>query len=95
VDAVVAIWRPRLEDYEDAVLNAGLRIEAIDYNAGTFRSTGRRIYDEIFALVPGISFRPSPNTVFRANYRRHWARDLVGNPAAKTGGIQVGFASYF
>ena len=95
VDAVVAIWRPRLEDYEDAVLNAGLRIEAVDYNAGTFRSTGQRIYDEIFALVPGISFRPSPNTVFRANYRRHWVRDLVGNPAAKTGGIQVGFASYF
>ncbi len=95
LDAVVPVWEPDLSGYDDAVLNANLRIEAIDYNAGTFRSTGLRIYDEIFALVPGISFRPSQDTVFRANYRRHWFRDLVGNAAVKTGGFQVGFASYF
>jgi len=95
LDVVVPGWRPRPRGYRQAVLNASLRLEALDFNAGTFDSTGDRIFDELFAVVPGVSFRPTPGTVFRANYRRHWYRDLVGNPAVRTGGIQVGLASYF
>jgi hypothetical protein len=33
--------------------------------------------------------------VFKVNYRRHWTRDLLGNPAARLGGYQVGVATYF
>ena len=95
LDVIVPVWRPRLRGYEGAVLNASLRLEAVDFNAGTFDTTGGRIFDELVAVVPGISFRPSPGTVFRANYRRHWYRDLMGNAAVHTGGIQIGLASYF
>jgi len=95
VDVVVPVWRPRMLGLRGAVLNAGLRVERVDYNVGTFRSTGQQIHDEVTAIVPGISFRPVPGTVFKANYRRHWTRDALGNPAALLGGYQVGFATYF
>ena len=95
LDVVATVWRPRLLGSDKAVLNATLRIEGIDYNAGRFAATGQRIRDEHFALVPGLSFRPSSNTSIRANYRRDWYHDLFGNPAARAAGIQVGFASYF
>lgn len=95
LDVVVPVWRPRIPIYDNAVLNAVLRLEAADFNVGSFQSTGDNIFDQIYAVVPGISFRPSSDTVFRANYRRHWYRDFVGNDAVHTGGIQVGFATYF
>ncbi len=95
LDVVLPVWRPRIAMYDDAVLNAVLRLEAADFNVGSFQSTGDHIFDQIYAVVSGISFRPSPDTVFRANYRRHWYRDFVGNDAVHTGGIQVGFATYF
>jgi hypothetical protein len=95
LDLVVPVLRPRLFGYEEAVVNANLRLEAVDFNAGAFRTTGKNIYDELYVVVPGVSFRPTPSTVFRANYRRQWYRDLVGNPVSRTGGFQVGLASYF
>ncbi|MDX1545864.1 MAG: hypothetical protein R3247_02685 [Rhodothermales bacterium] len=95
VDVVVPIWRPRAPLFAEAVLNAVLRLEGIDYNVGTFSATGQRIRDERYSAVVGVSFRPVPGTVFRAGYRRHWRHDLVGNPAARGAGIQVGLASYF
>lgn len=95
LDVVFPLWRPRLRMYDGAVLNVVLRLEAVDFNAGTFRSTGQKIYDQLYAVVPGISFRPSADTVFRANYRRQWYRDFFGNAAVHTGGVQVGLATYF
>jgi hypothetical protein len=95
VDVVVPVWRPSLLGYTDAVVSALLRLERVDYNRGTFTSTGQPIGDEVTAVVTGVSFRPSPGTVFRLNYRYHWARDFVGNDPARTAGLQVGFATYF
>lgn len=95
LDIIVPVWRPDVLTYSDAVLNVNLRLERIDFNMGTFSSTGKRIFDETTAVVPGLSFRPTDDTVFRFNYIRRWHRDLVGNPVAKTAGIQFGFATYF
>jgi hypothetical protein len=67
----------------------------VDFNRGTFSSTGLRRYDEQSAVALSLSFRPTPGTVFRANYRRESSRDLAGNPPSRTGGFQVGFATYF
>jgi hypothetical protein len=78
-----------------ATVNAALRVEYVDYHVGTFSATGRTIRDDVFALVPGLSFRPTAGTVFKANYRRHWTRDLLGNPTARLGGYQIGIATYF
>jgi hypothetical protein len=95
LDVVAPVWRPRVLGLRNAVLNAALRLEYVDYNVGTFGATGRPIRDDVLAVVPGVSFRPTPGTVFKANYRRHWTRALLGNPAARLGGYQVGFATYF
>jgi hypothetical protein len=95
VDVVVPVWHPRVLDYENAVLSAGLRLERVDYNRGTFASTGDPIRDDVTALVPGLSFRPTAGTVFRANYRYQWIRDFAGNPTSHLAGFQLGFATYF
>ena len=95
LDLVVPVWRPRLSGYDAATLALGLRLEHVDYNVGTFESTGASIGDEVTAVVPGVSFRPTPGTVFRANYRYHWTRDFAGNDPARAAGFQLGFATYF
>ena len=95
VDVVAPVWHPRVAGYQNAVVALGLRLERVDYNRGTFTSTGQPIREDVTAVVPGISFRPTPGTVFRANYRYHWKRDFVGNPTIRTAGFQLGFATYF
>lgn len=95
IDVLIPVWDPTLAGYEQAVVTAGLRLEHVDYNVGTFSSTGRPIRDDVTAIVPGISFRPAAGTVFRVNYRYDWTRDFPGNPATRTAGFQLGFATYF
>ncbi len=95
LDLVAPVWRPSLAGYAGAVLSLALRLERVDFNVGTFASTGRDIGDEITAVTPGVSFRPSPGTVFRANYRYRWTTDFPGNDATRAAGFQLGFATYF
>ena len=95
VDVTLPVWRPRLLGHQDAVVAASLRLEKVDYNLGTFSSTGDPIRDDVTAVASGISFRPSAGTVFRANYRYHWIRDFPGNPTNRMAGFQLGFATYF
>ena len=95
IDVILPLWRPRFLGYQAAVVSAGLRLERVDYNMGTFSSTGLGIRDDVTAIVSGLSFRPTADTVFRLNYRYHWTRDFPGNAAAKTAGVQLGFATYF
>lgn len=95
LDVLLPAWRPGLMGYRDAVFTAGVRLEAVDYNRGTFSSTGESIGDDVRAIVPSVSFRPTAGTVLRANYRFHWTRDFQGNDPARLAGFQVGFAAYF
>lgn len=95
LDIIVPVWEFNLLSYQESVLNLNLRLERVDFNVGNFTSTDARIYDETNALVPGISLRPTDDTVFRLNYIRRWHRDLLGNPTEKTAGVQFGFATYF
>lgn len=95
VDFVQPVLTRTMLGFEKAVLNACVRFDYADYNVGTFKETGSDIGDYIFAVVPGISFRPFPQTVLRANYRYSWARDLLNNPPSKTAAFQFGFSTYF
>lgn len=95
IDIVQPVIKRTMLGWENSTLNVAMRLEYSDYNVDTFVSTGGNMYDHITAVVPGISFRPSSQTVIRANYRYHWERDLLGNPAARTAGFQFGFSTYF
>lgn len=95
LDAVMPVWHPRIQGLHEPVVSIGVRLERVDFNRGTFGSTGLQIFDETDALTASISVRPVAGTVMRANYRRESSRDAAGNRPAKTGGFQVGFATYF
>jgi len=88
------IQRPML-GWEKSKINLALRMEYSDYNQGKFKETNGNIGDDIWAVVPGIAFRPVGTTVVRFNYRYQQQRDLLGNPPSKTAIIQFGISSYF
>ncbi|HEY6502790.1 MAG TPA: hypothetical protein VIZ28_02335 [Chitinophagaceae bacterium] len=95
IDIVQPIIKKRMLGWDDATLNLAVRGEYADYNVGKFNDTGGNIFDQVTAIVPAISFRPSSLTVFRFNYRYEWRQDILGNPASKTAGFQLGLSTYF
>lgn len=95
LDIVQPVLKRTIFGFDNAVLNVCVRLEYTDYNVGIFNETGGNIRDDVYAIVPAVSFRPYPQTVIRANYRYHWDTDLLGNPASKTAGFQFGISSYF
>lgn len=95
LDIVQPILKRKMFGWEKSVVNLAFRTEYVDWNNGDFKSNGQNISDHVFAIVPGISFRPTAQTVMRLNYRYQWQTDLFGNPPAKTAAIQFGISSYF
>ncbi len=95
LDIIYTILQKKIMDWENAKLNAGIRMEYADYNSGTFKETGEKISDELWSIVPTIAFRPVGNTVLRFNYRYQEQKDLLGNPSAKTAIWQFGVSTYF
>jgi hypothetical protein len=95
LDIVQPIIKRKIFGWENSTVNIALRTEYADYNIGTFNATGGNIFDEVFAIVPGLSFRPSSLTVFRVNYRYRLDKDIFGTHTILTTGFQFGFATYF
>lgn len=95
IDIVQPIIKKPMFGFDNAVLQAAVRFEFVDWNKGTFKSTGDNISDHIFSVVPAVSWRPTPQTVIRLNYRYNWQTDLLGNPPSKLAGLQFGFSTYF
>ncbi len=95
IDLIYPIIERQMAGYKNAKINLSTRLEYVDLNYGTIPETGAQIRDDIYSLAVGLSFRPTPTTIFRANYRYQWQTDFLGNPAVNTAGIQVGFATYF
>lgn len=95
IDFVQPVLKRPMLGFENAVLNAALRLEYVDWNKGRFKSTGGNISDEIFSIVPAVSWRPTAQTVLRFNYRYNWQKDILGNPPSKLAGFQFGISTYF
>jgi len=95
MDIVQPVFRGKVLDWDNSVLNISARIDYVDWNVGTFESTGTDIGDEMFAITPALSFRPTNETVLRLNYRYQWQEDILHNPAALTATWMLGFSTYF
>lgn len=95
VDVVQPMKSGTIFGFNRSVLNAACRVEYGDLNVGKFEETGTTIGDCFYAVVPAVSFRPTPQTVIRINYRREWSRDIINNPSSRTATIQLGISSYF
>jgi hypothetical protein len=95
IDLVQPIVKSNILGFEKSVINAAFRAEYVDWNKGKFIETGTNIREDFVSIVPGISWRPSSQTVIRFNYRYNWQTDIFGNRASRTSGFQFGFSSYF
>ncbi len=95
LDIVQPVIQRRMLGWQKAVLNLSVSLEYVDWNVGKFNETGGNIFEDVWSIVPAISFRPTQQTVFRFNYRYMSQKDLLGNPPALTGGFQLGFSTYF
>jgi hypothetical protein len=95
IDIVQPILKRKIFDWEKSVLNLAVRFDYVDWNDGKFNETNTDIGDELFAITPAISFRPTAQTVFRLNYRYQWQKDLLNNPPARKASWLFGFSSYF
>jgi hypothetical protein len=95
IELVQPVLKKKLFGWEKAVLNLSCRLEYVDWNAGKFTSTGGNIAEDLWSIMPSVSFRPTAQTVLRLNYRHQQQKDLLGNPPAKTGGFSFGVSTYF
>ncbi len=96
IDLIHPVLEGRMLRFEDAVLNASLRLERVDLNMDDHRTNIQGdIGSENSGVAVGLGFRPRSGTILRLNYRMHWLRDFLGNPPVRRAGIQFGLASYF
>ncbi len=95
LDVVQPILKRKMFGWDNATLNLACRLEFVDWNVGTFNETGENIGDELWSIMPAISFRPTPQTVFRLNYRIQREIDILNNDPSKTSGFSFGISSYF
>jgi len=95
VDVVQPVVRGNILGFTKSVINAAIRFEYVDWNIDKFNETGGNIGEDMISIMPGLSWRPFAQTVFRLNYRYKWQTDILGNPPSKTAGFQFGFSSYF
>ncbi|WP_412467453.1 hypothetical protein [Pedobacter sp. KLB.chiD] len=95
IDIVQPVIKKTILGWQHSVVSLACRVEYVDWNVGKFRETGGNIGDELFSVMPGISFRPRQQTVLRFSYRKQWQKDILGNPPARTGAVQFGISTYF
>lgn len=95
LDIVQPVLRKKMFGWENASLNIAARTDYVDFNIGKFIQTNTNIGDNLIAVTPSVSFRPSSQTVIRFNYRYQWEKDILNNPAAKTATVYFGFSTYF
>ena len=95
LDVIQRLLKCTIFGWKGATLNLAFRVEYVDWNAGYFKETRGKIFEDIWSISPAISFRPNPQTVFRFNYKYLSQRDLLGNSPRLTGGFQLGFSTYF
>ncbi len=95
LDIVQPFLKKKIFGWEKATLNLACRLEFVDWNVGKFTGTGGNIAEELWSIMPAISFRPTAQTVIRLNYRQQQQKDILGNPPAKKGGFSLGVSTYF
>lgn len=95
IDIVQPVIKREIAGWDNATINIGARLEYVDWNVGTFKTSGTNKADDLWAITPSISFRPTAQTVLRLNYLHQRQRDIMGNPPSNTGGFVVGLSTYF
>ena len=69
MDIVQPVLKRKILGWDKAILNLACRFEYVDWNVGSFKDTGSNIAEDLWSIMPAISFRPTAQTVLRFNYR--------------------------
>jgi hypothetical protein len=92
IDIVQPVFMGKILDWNNASINIAVRGEYVDWNVGKFTSTGTRMYNDLWSIMPAVTFRPSPQTILRFNYRHQSQRDITGSTIGATIGTTAGFS---
>ena len=95
IDIVQPILTKTILGWEKTTINIACRLEYVDWNVGKFKETGGNIGEDVWSIMPAISFRPTSQTVIRLNYRYLKQRDIFSNPSSITDGFNMGISTYF
>mgnify|MGYP000480341041 CR=1 FL=1 len=95
IDIVQPILRKTMLGWEKATVSIACRLEYVDWNVGKFKETAGNIGEDLWSIMPAISFRPTSQTVIRLNYRYLKQRDIFSNPPSITDGFNMGISTYF
>ena len=95
IDIVQPFYRGNILRYRQSEMRVSARLEQVSFNTGRFGETGQLRGDDYMAITGSVSWRPTGQTVLRANYRVEERRDLFARNPSRTAGISVGFATYF
>ena len=99
IDIVQPIIKGRILGWDHATFNVAVRGEYVNWNVGKFTSTEFRMYNDLWSIMPGLSFRPNAQTVLRFSYRHQMQRDITGNTIGAsigpTAGFNFGVSTYF
>ena len=95
IDIVQPILRKTMLGWEKATVSIACRLEYVDWNVGKFKETGGNIGEDVWSIMPAISFRPTSQTVIRLNYRYLKQRDIFSNAPSITDGFNMGISTYF
>ena len=95
IDIVQPVLKKTILGWENSVLNVACRLEYVDWNVGRFNETGGKIGEDIWSVIPAVSFRPTTQTVIRLNYRYQKQHDILGNLDSITDGFNLGISTYF
>jgi len=76
-------------------IDVAFRYDFVDLNVGYFNRTREKITNEYYKVTGGLVFRPIPKTAIILNGCYQWFYDLLGNPAKRLSGFELGVASYF
>lgn len=95
MDIVQPLYKSKILEWKEATINFAARIDYVNWNIGKFKETNTKKGQNRIALTPAISFRPTPKTVVRVNYRYEWETDLINNPPEKAATWYLGFSTYF
>jgi len=95
IDIVQPFFTKTILGWEKATINIACRLEYVDWNVGKFKETGGNIGEDVWSIMPAISFRPTSQTVIRLNYRYLKQKDIFSNPPSITDGFNMGISTYF
>ena len=95
MDIVQPVMKKRVLGWDDATLNLACRLEYVDWNVGQFNETGDNIGDDLWSIMPAISFRPYGSDSISFKLSLPAAKRYFGQSAVKNRGIQFWYFNLF